>query len=335
MKDRIHMDPASTLKRIPLAPHQNTSEITPTQDLFVLAHMGVPRVEPEDWCFEIGGLVDTPRVFHLDDLKSYPKHSVQSVHECAGNPMTPEIPTRRVGNIVWSGVKLASLLDAVGVKPDAGYLWSFGLDTGEFEGIPVDQYCKDLPLWRVAAGDVLVAYELNGAPLPPEHGYPARLFVPGFYGTNSVKWLQRMELADRRLDGLFTTTFYNDEMSSTAIDSRSRSKPVWEIAPESIIVSPAPDTRLSATRHTIEGWAWAATGIASVEISIDGGDSWRKARVNERSEWSWQRFTFDWCPEQVGPATLSVRAFSTTGECQPANGKRNAVHNVNIVIDSN
>ena len=326
------MDPAVTVRRIPLAPHDHSEEITPTDDLFVLAHLGIPQVDAADWSFGISGLVRQPTAFSLADLKTFPKRSIQTVHECAGNPVTPSVPTRRVGNVVWAGVELTTILDVVGVDDHASYLWSYGMDSGEFEGTNVDHYLKDLSLLRVAAGDVLIAYELNGKPLPPEHGFPARLLVPGFYGTNSVKWLHRMELADGRADGLFTTRYYNDEIPPDATHPEPRSRPVWEIAPESVIVSPAPNTALTREKLEISGWAWASNGIAAVEISDDDGATWRTAEIGAQTEWSWQRFRLDWTPSKSGRVNLASRAFSASGECQPLLGQRNAIYTVSVDI---
>jgi DMSO/TMAO reductase YedYZ molybdopterin-dependent catalytic subunit len=120
------------------------------------------------------------------------------VHQCCGNPLEPQVPTRRIANVRWGGADLAALLDGLGVDGEARYLWSRGLDHGTFAGVPCDGYTKDLPLQRLREGDVLIAYELNGEPLPPEHGFPARLLVPGYYGTNNVKWLSRLTLAKTR-----------------------------------------------------------------------------------------------------------------------------------------
>ena len=119
-------------------------------------------------------------------------------------------------------------------------MWSHGADYGEFAGVAVERYTKDLPLSRLSA-DVLIATELNDEPLLAENGFPARLVVPGFYGTNSVKWLTGMTLADRRADSPFTTRWYNDAVLDGEGRATGQTVPVWAIAPESVIVAPAPE----------------------------------------------------------------------------------------------
>lgn len=162
---------------------------------------GVPRVDPAPWSLTIDGLVGRPRTSTLDELKALPKKIVEAVHQSCGSPLEPTVPTRRVANVRWDGVELAPLLAEVGIHPEARFLWSYGLDGGEFAGTSCDWFVKDLPLERLPAGDVLLAYELNGAPLPAEHGFPVRLVVPGYYGTNSVKWLWRLHFAAHRAKG--------------------------------------------------------------------------------------------------------------------------------------
>jgi DMSO/TMAO reductase YedYZ molybdopterin-dependent catalytic subunit len=146
-------------------------------------------------------------------------------------------------------------LPNVGRMRQPRYVWLGGADYGVFDGESCEAFVKDLPLERVAA-DVLVAYEMNGAPLRPEHGYPARLVVPGYYGTNSVKWLNRLSLAEKRANGPFTTRWYNDPILNADGRPTGRTVPVWSIAPESVIVSPAPDQTLSAGED-VEIWGWA------------------------------------------------------------------------------
>ncbi|MGA8399066.1 MAG: molybdopterin-dependent oxidoreductase [Stellaceae bacterium] len=316
---------STTYRRIPLAPHQRLDRITPTASCFVLAHMGVPKVDAEHWSLTIDGLVRRKLTLDRAALAALPQTQIESFHQCAGAPLRPDLPMRRVMNVVWNGVLLSELLKRAEVLPEARFLWSYGLDGGSYEGHTVESYVKDLPLDRIAES-VLVATELNGAPLPPEHGFPARLLVPGFYGTNSVKWLKRIRLADRRAEGPFTTALYNDP----AEDGGRR--PVWAVMPESALVAPATGAVLKAEETVIWGWAWGKLPIDRVEISTDGGESWRDAELEARHQFSWQRFTLKWRPISPGRATIIARAHDGSGSIQPAAAARNAVHKVEVEI---
>ena len=271
------------LGRIPLRPHQLTAPVTPTADTIVLCHMGVARLEAATWDLAIDGLVERPAVLTLADLRRLPAHRIKSVHQCAGSPLKPREPTRRVANVVWSGVRLADVLGVCGVRPEARYVWSEGADWGAFAGVDCPAYRKDLPLERALSPDVLLAFELNGAPLPPEHGFPVRLVVPGYFGTNSVKWLRRLTLAPKRAEGLFVSQLYNDPVLDAAGHDTGATVPVWSLHPEAVIVAPAPATRLAAgTPVEVWGWAWGDRAIARVDVSTDGGSSWQAARLTER-----------------------------------------------------
>lgn len=161
--------------RIPSEPHLLTDRITPVEGCIVLCHLGVLDVtHGDDWTLEIAGLVETPASFSVGQLKSLPKTEVVSVHQCAGSPLAPDKPTQRVCNVRWAGVRLDHVLGSAGVARSANFVWSQGADSGDFGGIACGHYIKDLPLSRIS-DDVLLAYEMNGAPLLPEHGYPLRL----------------------------------------------------------------------------------------------------------------------------------------------------------------
>lgn len=320
------MQPHRLFRQVPLAPHQLVADITPQHDLFVLAHMGVPQVDAAKWTLSVDGLVRQPQTFTIADIRSFPKREVEAFHQCAGFPKNPELPTRRIGNVVWGGAELKSFLASDGLLPQARYLWSYGLDYGDYDGLHAQAYLKDLPLERLARGNVLLAYEINGEPLDPLHGYPLRLVVPGFYGTNSVKWLSHLTLADRRADGVFTTQLYNDPVPGGG------TRPVWQVAPESVIVSPAPDTEIGGAPVEIWGRAWADGGVASVEVSTDGGESWHDAALTEQNESAWQTFRLMWEPRQHGAAVLMSRAADRSGATQPATGWRNAIHAVRVVV---
>ncbi len=309
-------------------PHQLVDRVTAERDLFLIAHLGVARVDVASWRLAIGGLVERPRELSFDDIRRLAKRTVESFHQCAGDPRNHRDAKRLVGNVVWGGVDLSELLTSAGVRPAAKYLWAYGLDSGAYEGLGGGNFQKDMPLERLAQGDVLLAYEINGAPLPPERGYPLRLIVPGYYGTNDVKWLCRLELADRRAGGVFTTTLYNDPDD----EAPGKTRPVWEAPPESAIVSPAPKTLLSREPVAIWGRAWAARGVARVEISTDGGTSWTAAALEPRVQWSWQRFTLAWTPPARGDFLLQARAVDSAGAAQKLSHARNAIHSVAITI---
>lgn len=332
---RPRMEPATGVRRIKLQPHEMTDAVTPAENLFVLAHLGIPRIDPAQWTFGIDGLVDRPLRLDLAALKARPKRIVEAVHQCCGNPLEPSVPTRRVANVRWGGADLAALLRDAGIEARARYLWSYGADGGEFAGKRCEWFVKDLPLDRLAAGDVLVAYELNDEPLPPEHGYPARLVVPGYFGTNSVKWLWRLRLAEARADQLFTQEFYNDDLGAAAAAAGvPRKRPVWALAPESIIVSPAPGAAIAADEPTeIWGWAWSSFGdLESVEVSTDGGAHFTRAALSPRRGFAWRRFSLPWRPAARGETLLSARAIEADGRTQPATGARNAVHAVRVAV---
>jgi sulfane dehydrogenase subunit SoxC len=331
---RPPMDPAHGVRRVPLVPHHMTDALTKTDDLFVLAHLGIPRVDPSHWSLTVDGLVGRNCTLVLDELKRRPKVVVESVHNCCGSPLEPTVPTRRVANVRWGGVDLATLLDELGVDRCAQFLWSYGLDGGDFSGSSCEWFVKDLPLARLAAGDVLLAYELNSAPLPAENGFPLRLVVPGYYGTNSVKWLWRLHVAAERFEGPFTTKLYSDPVPAEDVAAGlPPRRPVWAIAPEAIIVAPMPGAEVPVGQAVeIWGWAWSFRGIAAVEVSVDGGTSFSRATLEPRRGWAWQRFSLRWRPAHRGEAQICARAIEQSGGGQPWQGARNAIHTVRAVV---
>jgi sulfane dehydrogenase subunit SoxC len=309
-------------------PHRLVDRVTAEPDLFLIAHLGVARVDAASWLLSVGGLVDHPREITFDELRRMPKRTVESFHQCAGDPRNHRDAKRLVGNVVWGGVDLAELLADVGIRPEARYLWAYGLDRGTYEGLGGGNFQKDMPLARLAEGGVLLAYEINGAPLPPERGFPVRLIIPGYYGTNDVKWLCRLELMEHRALGAFTTALYNDPDD----ESPGTTRPVWEAPPECAIVLPAPGAVLALEPTQIWGWAWAARGVGRVEVSTDTGASWNMAAVRPRSQWSWQRFALPWTPPGVGNFTIEARAIDSAGTMQRAIAARNAIHRVPISV---
>ena len=307
---RATLEPSGPFLRHPLQPHELRDRVTLTKDTIVLCHFGVARLDPADWSLSIDGLVRRPLRLTLGDLMRQPRVEVTAIHQCCGNPMRADVPTRRICNVTWGGVRLADLIADCQPEPSARFVWSSGADYGVFGGIKCDAYVKDLPMDRVA-DDVLIAYEMNGAALRPENGYPARLVVPGFYGTNSVKWLTRLTLADTRAKGPFTTRWYNDAVRDTPGQPTGATSPVWSIAPESVIVSPAPDSRIAVGEDVeICGWAWADGGVDTIDVSADSAPDWTPATLEPPAGQAWQRFTATWRPEYRGNHEVCSRARS-------------------------
>jgi DMSO/TMAO reductase YedYZ molybdopterin-dependent catalytic subunit len=326
-KPSIVMNPAVTTRAlVPVARLRDF--LTPTPDLFVVAHMGIARVPVETWSLAIEGAIERPRRLSYAELTAMASRTITSVHECFGNPVEPDVPTRRVGNVEWTGVPLGDLLRAAGPRPGADHVWLEAADSGTFTNTASDRYAKDLPLAAALAPDVLLAWALNGQPLSAEHGYPVRAVVPGFFGTNSVKWLTRVRLAHGRLEGFFTTTLYNREV---IVDGRPVRRPVRELDVHSVIVRPAENDGLAAGPQAIAGWAWSAGEVARVEVSLDGGASWGPARLDARgAPHAWQRFGADW-DARPGRWTLMCRATDAAGRTQPAAG-RNRVFSITVTV---
>lgn len=325
--------PHRTVRHVPLQPHQLTERITPNKDVFILGHVGIPRARAEDWWLDIAGLVEHPRRFSFSELCAMPKHHVTALHECAGFPLRPDIATRRYANVVWGGVDLASLLKEVCIKQEATFLWSFGIDKGVFEDVTSSVYLKDMPLSKLEHGDVLLAFEMNGQPLDSEHGFPLRLVIPGYYGTNLVKWLYRLELSNRRPDGPYTTKYYNDPVPITPDNPTGGTKPLWELPPESVIVSPAQQDTLEVKNTTIWGWAWAGAGLERVDVSLNDGNTWITADLEPNSGWAWRRFSLSWKPAATETYFLMSRAFDKLERGQLMDNARNAVYRISVTAE--
>lgn len=328
--EAVAMSPAHPFKRDPVPPHALRERFTPRADVFVLCHLGVARIERSEWGLAIDGLVERPLRLCFEDLAGFPRCELSSVHQCCGSPLAPREPTRRVTQVRWGGVRLEDVLARARPLPEARFVWSRGADHGEFAGVSLDGFVKDLPLERVGR-DVLLADELNGEALSAELGAPVRLVVPGFYGTNSVKWLRRLTLARERVDSPFTRRWYNDPVLDARGRETAERAPVWAIAPESVIVSPAPGALVERGRACeIWGWAWADAGVCQVEVRTDAGA--RTALLEPVRGHEWQRFALEWVPEQSGAVRLSSRARARDGAAQPDAGARNARYEVALSV---
>jgi sulfane dehydrogenase subunit SoxC len=305
---RVVMDPNGTYRRL-VPVDRLVPPVTPSDAVYVIAHMGIARVDVSQWRLAVGGLVERPFEIDYEALTALPATEVTAVLECFGNPVEPEVATRRVGNVVWRGVRLAHLLARAGVRAEARYVCPEGLDSGSFANVHSERYVKDLPLARALEPDVLVAWAMNGAPLTPEHGFPARVFVPGYFGTNAVKWLSRITLTVERPESLFTTRLYNRRVEGEL-------RPVRELDVHAVIVTPAEGATLEPGRHTISGWAWGAWPVRAVDVSADGGATWQPARVAPGGAGhQWQAFTCAWDAARLAGTSCRPGPPTSSGGC--------------------
>jgi sulfane dehydrogenase subunit SoxC len=316
----VTMDPAGLFMHVP-PEAELMPPVTATEQHFVLAHHGIARCSAETWTLSLTDAAGDKKVLSLDRIKALPARDVAAALECAGNPEDPDKPLRIVSNAVWRGPSLRSLLEMTAAC-EARYVWMSGVDWGGYAGETTDGYVKDIPIAKAMEEDVIVAYDMNGAPLTPEHGFPLRLVVPGFYGTNSVKWLSAISLHNERPKSLFTTRLYNDWSSGEAV-------PVWEMAVNSRVLSPAAGATLARGPVEFFGRAWGAAAVQAVELSADRGQSWFETELEPRQNgYSWQTFRARWTPPGAGRYEIAVRARDVEGRVQPASLHINQIQRV-------
>ena len=306
--------------------------ITPNGLHYERHHAGVPQIDPAEHRLMIHGLTDKPMIFTMDELRQFPSVSRIYFLECSGNPsfLPPYGKTAaEVAGLVscaqWTGVPLRTILQHAGVKPGAKWIVAEGADGAAMtRSIPIEK-CMD---------DVLLAYSQNGERLRPEQGYPLRLFVPGFEGNMSIKWLRRLHVTSQPGYTREETAKYTDLMA----DGRAR-KFSFVMECKSLITSPSGTHKLLRKgTHALRGIAWSGHGkIKHVDISTDGGRNWRKAQLDmpilSKALTSF-RAPFEWNGEEL---VLMSRAVDETGYVQPqlsqlidARGKVSFYHNNSI-----
>ncbi|KAF5633762.1 sulfite oxidase [Fusarium sp. NRRL 25303] len=324
------IDPEGFFLRPPPTPDHLSSFITPDDQLFQTIHMGAAVVDNAKWLLVVDGLVRKPFALSLAQLKALPQTSVTSFHECYGSPLKP--PTSnpwRIGNVLWTGVRLSTILALSKPLPEACFVWSEGLDHGKFFEYEADRYQKDLPVAKAQRSEVLLAWKINGEPLSKERGGPVRLIVPGWFGTNSTKWLCRLSLQETRAPGPFAAVLYNEKDPTDPEGERMR--PVWEVEVNSMITKPADSAVISVGLVWVEGWAWSHDRVSVVEVSKDEGQSWIRGKVDNKEDQAWQKFTaaIDLKPKVW---RLIARATSESGMQQPLTGRRNHVHSITVTV---
>jgi DMSO/TMAO reductase YedYZ molybdopterin-dependent catalytic subunit len=321
-------------------------DITPAGLHYLLIHYDIPSVDAAVFRLEIGGAVDRPLALSLEELKARERVALPITFECAGNgrallqprPLSQPWLTEAVGTAEWGGTPLKPLLEEAGVRPEAVEVLFTGLDRG-LEGGVAQDYERSLPL--TDAEGALLAYEMNGEPLPPQHGFPLRLVVPGWYGMTNVKWLAGITLLDEPYTGFQNSVAYR----MYGADGEP-GKPVTRMLPRSLMVPPGVPDFLTRERHlepgptTITGRAWSGFGaIERVEVSTDGGESFADARLHEPlGEAAWRGWEFQW-EATKGEHALCSRATDAAGNAQPLEAPwnlkgyaNNALERIDVVV---
>ncbi len=301
-------------------------DLTPTGLHYTLIHYDIPWVDARAWRLEVGGLVHRPRSFSLEELMRRPQRTLPVTLECAGDgrallsprPLSQPWLAGAVGTAEWTGTPLRALLDEVGLAEGVEEVVFTGLDHGVEGGVEQD-YQRSLPLAEALHADVLLAWAMNGRPLEPQHGFPLRLIVPGWYGMAHVKWLRAIDAIPHPFTG------YQQSVAYRYSQSRDEpGEPVTLMRVRALMVPPGfPDfatrTRfLSRGPVALTGRAWSGRArITAVEVSVNGGRTWAPAEVGEPlGRYGWQPWRFHW---EATPGTyeLCCRATDSSGHVQP------------------
>jgi len=294
--------------------------VTPTSLHYVRSNFSLPD---HPGTLTIGGAVERPLTLTLDELRAMPATTLTVTLECAGNGRIGLMPLptgepwagNAVGTARWTGVPLHLILERAAPRPDGVEVYFEGADHGAYKGGPDIPFGRALALERARdpATEALVAWAMNGVPLPPDHGAPLRLLVPGWYGMASVKWLYRIEVLATPYVGQFQTTSYQFEWPDRAREA------VTTIFPKALVTDPAPGDILPRGPYTLRGKAWSGSGpITVVEVSVDGAGEWQPARVKPPTgPYHWQEWSFDWPGADPGRHVFRARASDIAGNCQP------------------
>lgn len=308
-------------------------DITPIGAHYLLSHFDIPQIESaDDWQLRLHGGFKHKQTISLPALRELPQRTLRVTMECAGNgrrlidPHWPSQPwaIEAVGTAEWTGVSLCKVLEMASPDDTCTEVVFHGTDTGVDSG-RVHNFARSLTIEKAMQEDVMLAFAMNGQPLAPQHGFPLRLIVPGWYGMASVKWLSAIEAIDHSFQGYqqVGTYVYRENNSDRGI-------PVTEIRVRSLLVPPGiPDW---STRHRlikpgktrIVGRAWCGGGHAVEKVEFGVDDSWSVAKLHPPAgKFAWQFWEAEW-NASIGQHTLSCRATDTNGNQQPAEARWDA-----------
>jgi DMSO/TMAO reductase YedYZ molybdopterin-dependent catalytic subunit len=302
--------------------------VTPTAQFYRRNHFPIPLLDDAQWRLDVGGMVHRPQRLSLHELTQLPAESAVVTLECAGNgralfqPPAPGVQWGfgAAGTAEWTGPLLAEVLDRAGIQPGAQEVIFGGADRGTIEGTTLQaRFERSMPVCDAMESGALLAYAMNGQPLPARHGYPLRLIVPGWYAVASVKWLTEIRVVAEPFRGYFQDDHYVYEW-----DGGKPREPVRLMPVRALITRPATGQRLACGSLIVRGLAWSgAAPVARVDVSVAGGP-WQKARLlGVPSVHGWQEWEF--LADGLRPGEIVVRARATdmAGRVQPEQPERN------------
>jgi DMSO/TMAO reductase YedYZ molybdopterin-dependent catalytic subunit len=294
--------------------------VTPSRHVYVRNNFGTPELPGDDHRIVVGGAVATPFAIAVRELRALPARTVTITMECAGNDRASMRPlpagepwgSGAVSTVRWTGTPLRAVLGRAELRADAVEILAEGADAGDKGERGHIPFARSLPVREALGDDVLLAYAMNGEPLPREHGAPVRLVVPGWYGMASVKWVTSIQALAAPFHGYFQTRRY------VYVDAGG-ARPVGRMRVKSVIVAPAEGTTIVRQRMLVWGWAWSGAGaVTRVQVADGGGDAWHDARLlAPAGPHEWARWELEWEPRAPGRHVLRSRATDASGDVQP------------------
>ncbi|MBI1788049.1 MAG: sulfite oxidase [Acidobacteria bacterium] len=303
--------------------------ITPIERFFVRSHMYTPKVDLSRWQLRVEGEVATPLTLTMEDLRKLPQAELAGVLECAGNGRSFYRPTvaglqwehGSVGNGRWKGVRLADVLKRAGIRASGKHVL---LDGADVPMGTMPDFVRTIPAQKALHADTLLAFDMNGEPLPVAHGFPLRAIVPGWAGDSWTKWITHVRVLDKEHDGFFMKTAYRYPVTSVAPGSsvdQALMTPVESLRPKSVIGGPLEGSRVGADGKPVRIWGVAWSGeapVAKVEVSTDSGRTWLTATLGQdRDKYAWRSWEHFWTPPRPAHYVLMARATDARGETQP------------------
>jgi DMSO/TMAO reductase YedYZ molybdopterin-dependent catalytic subunit len=304
------------------------SFITPLENFYVRSHLPIPTVDASSFTLKVGGEVGSPLALSLDELKKMPAVTMTTTLECAGNgrgffePAVAGVQWQKgaVGTARFTGVRMSEVLKKAGVKTSGLNVEMHAADR-PLGTMPA--FVRQVPMAKAMHADTILAWDMNGQPIPQVHGAPLRAIIPGWEGAYSVKWVNQLNVLAKDSDSFWFATAYrypNRRVAPGAAVDAKDMEPLKGLAVKSLITTPANGASLGAGKIPVNGFAWAGENdITKVDVSTDNGATWQPARLTgEKAAFTWRRFEFEFTATKPQSYLILSRATDSKGNMQPA-----------------